>query len=55
MEGSDLETLRRLLDDYAEVSREVVHRFRSPEDRLAALHRRQRLEAELAERFPPPL
>jgi len=54
MDSSDLETLRKLLDDYADASREVMDQFRSAEDRLAALHRRQRLEAKILERFPPP-
>ncbi len=54
MDGSDLETLRKLLDDYADASREVMDRFRSAEDRLAALHRRRRLEDEILEQFPPP-
>ena len=38
MDDSDLETLSKLLDDYADVSREVMDRFRSVEDRLAAVH-----------------
>ena len=54
MDDSDLETLRKLLDDYADATRQVMDRFRSAEDRLAALHRHRRLEDEIVERFPPP-
>ena len=54
MDGSDLEILRKLLDDYGDASREVMDRFRSAEHRLAALHRRRRLEDEILDRFPPP-
>jgi hypothetical protein len=54
MDGSDLETLRKLLDDYVDASREVMDQFRSTEHRHAALHRRRRLEDEMLEQFPPP-
>lgn len=54
MDDSDLETLRKLLDDYSDASRQVTDRFRSVEDRLAALHRQRRVEDQIAQRFAPP-
>ena len=53
MDGGDLETLSKLLDDYVDESRQVMDKFRPAEDRLAALHRRRRVENEIVERFPP--
>jgi hypothetical protein len=54
MDSTDLDALKELLDEYASASRETTDRFRSPGERLDALHRRRRVEAELMERFPPP-